>query len=415
MNRHLSVFNNPRVAAALALGFASGLPLALSSGTLQAWVTVEGIDIKTIGWLTLAGIPYTYKFLWAPLFDRYPAPFLDHRRGWLAIMQIGLAIILFAMAAHPPHQSLGTLAVLAVALAVFSASQDIVFDAYRTELLHGKERDAGSASSQFGYRLAMIVSGGVALILADRYFGFPGVYILMGGLMLLVVVATSLSPPIERASRAPTTLRDAIVLPFREFFSRPAALGLLAFTVLYKVGDAFAVSLSTTFLLRGIGFSLTEVGTVNKIFGLIATLAGLLAGGALITRLKLFRALLIFGLLQAITNLLYLVLALAGKSYSLLIVAVGLDNLCGGMGSVAFVSLLMALCDRRFTATQYALLSALAAFGRVYVGPASGYLVAALGWPSFFLLTFFFALPGIILLFPLRRIIEGYETTDSQR
>ena len=406
---YLAVLSNPRMAAALLLGFASGLPLALSSGTLQAWVTVEGIDIKTIGWLTLAGIPYTYKFLWAPLFDRYAPPFLDRRRGWLVLMQVALAAILFGMSAHSPRESMATLAVLAIALAVFSASQDIVFDAYRTELLHGAERDAGSAASQLGYRLAMIASGGVALILADRYGGFPGVYRMMAGLMLLAALATVLSPRPPGAAHTPASLGEALVEPFREFFSREGALWLLALTILYKVGDAFAVSLSTTFLLRGVGFTLTEVGTVNKVFGLIATIAGLLAGGLLLVRLRLWRALLLFGLLQAATNLLYLGLAVAGKSYPLLVFAVGLDNLCGGMGSVAFVSLLMALCDQRFTATQYALLSALAAFGRVYVGPASGYLVEALGWPPFFALTFLFALPGVALLWPLRGVIRRYE------
>lgn len=391
------------------LGFASGLPLALTSGTLQAWVTVEGIDIKTIGWLTLAGIPYTYKFLWAPLFDRYSLPFLDRRRGNLLALQIALALILFAMAGSSPKESLWTLAILAFALAIFSASQDIVYDAYRTELLHGAERDAGSASSQLGYRLAMIVSGGMALIIADQYFGFSGVYLLMAALMVVAAIITIFSPTADNTPKAPRSLLAAIVEPFREFFSRRGAILLLLLAVLYKIGDAFAVSLSTTFLLRGVGFTLTEVGTVNKIFGVIATILGLLLGGVLALKLKLFRSLVVFGVLQGAANLLYLWLAVAGKSYPLMVAAVGLDNLCGGMGSVAFVSLLMALCDKRFTATQYALLSALAAFGRVYVGPASGYLVAALGWPPFFFLTFLFAIPGVVLLFPMRNLIESYE------
>ncbi len=376
-------------------------------------MTVEGLDVKTIGWLTLAGIPYTYKFFWAPAFDRYPAPLLDRRRGWLVLMQIVLALILFSMASYQPRASVGTLALLAVTLAMFSASQDIVFDAYRTELLHGPERDAGSAASQVGYRVAMIVSGGLALVLADRYFGFAGVYRLMGGLMLLATVASALAPHPPGATIVPSSLREAIEAPFREFYSRPAAVWLLLLTILYKVGDAFAVSLSTTFLLRGVGFSLTEVGTVNKVFGLIATLAGLVLGGAAMMKLRLFRALLLFGLLQALTNLLYFWLSVAGKSYALLILSVGLDNLCGGMGSVAFVSLLMALCDRRFTATQSALLPALAAFGRVYVGPASGYLVEAVGWPAFFLLTFLFALPGVALLWPLKKVIRSYESDTA--
>jgi PAT family beta-lactamase induction signal transducer AmpG len=214
---------------------------------------------------------------------------------------------------------------------------------------------------------------------------------------------------------APRTLDAAVVQPFREFFSRESAIAFLLLVVLYKLGDAFAGSFTTTFLLRGPGFSLTEVGALNKGFGLAATIVGALAGGALMARLRLYRALLAFGLLQAVTNLGFMLLAMAGKSYPLMVAVVGLENLCGGMGTAAYVALLMALCDRRFSATQYALLSALSAVGRVYVGPAAGYLVKALDWAPFFFLTFLIAMPGLALLVAMRARVDALDQPAAQR
>lgn len=409
LSAYAEVFRSRKIVLLLLLGFSSGLPLALTGATLQARLTVEGMDIQVIGWFALAGQPYVYKFLWAPLMDRFALPFLGRRRGWLALTQLLLLGAIAWMGSVSPSESPWLLASLALVVAFLSASQDIVFDAFRADVLGAEERGAGAAVSVLGYRVAMLVSGGLALILVDHGLGWTGTYGLMAVLMLVGLFAVHASSEPEAPARAPHTVAEAVLAPLREYFSREGAWLLLMLIVLYKLGDAFAGSLTTSFLLRGAGFSLTDVGLVNKWLGFAATLIGLLAGGATMARLGLYRALLVFGLLQALTNLGFMVLAAIGKSYALMIVVVGAENLCGGMGTVAFVALLIAMCERRFSATQYALLSALAAVGRVYVGPAAGYLVNAFGWQEFFLLTFLIALPGLLLLWSQRERIEGFD------
>lgn len=405
---YLEVFRSPRVAAVLFLGFASGLPLALSSGTLQAWMTVAGVDIKTIGLFSLVGLPYTIKFLWAPVMDRYAPGFLGRRRGWIALSQLVLIGVIAVMGAMDPTRSPLALALLALGLALASASQDIVFDAYRTDVLKEAERGLGAAVSVLGYRIAMLVSGALALILSD-HIGWRNTYWLMAGLMGIGLIATLLAPEPDQQVRPPRTLGEAVVGPLEEFFARPEAIVLLLLIVLYKLGDAFAGSLTTAFLIRGLGFTPTDVGAINKGLGLFATIFGALFGGGLMVRLGLYRALLIFGVLQAVSNLAFMLLAWAGRSYGLMVLAVAFENISGGMGTAAFVALLMALCDQRFSATQYALLSALAAIGRVFVGPPSGLLVDAAGWVWFFFCTFLVALPGLILLSRLRHRVEALE------
>ena len=397
----------------LLLGFSSGLPLALTAGTLQAWLAAERVDIVAIGWFALVGQPYTYKFLWAPLMDRYAPPFLGRRRGWLLVTQALLALAVAFMGTLRPESSVWLLGATALAVAFLSASQDIVFDALRADWLGPEERGAGAAVSVLGYRVAMLVSGGGALILADQVLGWAGTYWLMAALMGVGMAAAWFVVEPDEGGRAPRTLDEAVVKPFAEFFSRHGALALLALVVLYKLGDAFAGNLTTAFLLRGPGFSLTEVGAINKGFGLAATIVGALVGGALMAKLRLYRALMLFGVLQAVTNLGFMLLALGGKNYALMVAVVGLENLCGGMGTTAYVALLMALCDRRFSATQYALLSALSAVGRVYVGPAAGYLVKGVGWELFFLLTFCIALPGLLLLYVLRERVRALDAANT--
>jgi PAT family beta-lactamase induction signal transducer AmpG len=410
---HTAVFRSRTMLLLMLLGFSSGLPLALTAGTLQAWLAVEGLDIVTIGWFALVGQPYTYKFLWAPLMDRYAPPFLGRRRGWLALTQLALLALIALLGSLSPVHSPWLTGIAALGVAFVSASQDIVVDAYRTDILRAEERGAGAAVSVLGYRLAMLVSGAGALVIADQWLGWHGTYWLMAGLMLVGMAGTwfALEPP--GAAAAPKTLDAAVRLPLQEFFSRNGAVWLLALVVLYKLGDAFAGNLTTAFLLKGPGFSATEVGAINKGFGLAATIAGALAGGALMARLRLFRALVLFGLLQAVTNLGFMLLAASGKNYTLMVVVIGAENLCGGMGTAAYVALLMALCDRRFSATQYALLSALSAVGRVYVGPAAGYMVAALGWTSFFFATFVIALPGIAMLYAMRGTLEALDARGA--
>jgi len=409
-----SVFRDRNLAVILVLGFASGLPLALTGATLQAWLTVEGVDLATIGLVTLVGIPYTWKFLWAPLLDRYMPPFLGRRRGWLAITQLALAAGIAAMAFCSLRADIALLAALAVFVAFASASQDIVFDAYRTDIAAPEARGLAAAMTVVGYRVAMLTSGAMALVLVAGAPAFPplswkSVYLAMAALMSLCVLATLWGREPEVPAPPPRTLEEAIAAPLREFFGRPGAWAILALIVLYKLGDAFAGNLTTAFLLRGPGFTATEVGAISKGFGLAATIAGALAGGALMAKLRLYRALLLFGALQAVTNLGFMALAASGKDYLLLYVVIGAENLSGGMGTAAYVALLMALCDRRFSATQYALLSALSAVGRVYVGPLAGYLVAALGWQVFFFCTFLIALPGVAMLVLMRATIDALD------
>jgi PAT family beta-lactamase induction signal transducer AmpG len=321
------------------------------------------------------------------------------------------------MATLTPHRDLAALAALALFVAFASASQDIVVDAYKVDISLPAERGLAGAMGVVGYRIAMLVSGAVALVIVAGSDWLPALgwhrtYLAMAALMGVGVIGTVWGREPE-AAVAPRTLREAVVGPFREFFGRPGAPWLLALIVLYKLGDAFAGSLTTAFLLRGAGFSLADVGTVYKVVGLTTTIVGVILGGALMVRLGLYRSLMAFGILQAVGTLAYLWLALAGRSYPVLVLAVGVENLTAGMGTAAFVALLMAMCDHRYTATQYALLSALATFGRVYVGPAAGYATdpryLGLPWPTFFFCTFLVALPGLALLAWKRPAIEAYD------
>jgi len=403
---------NPRVATVLFLGFSSGIPLALSGGTLQAWLTVEDVDIKTIGLFSLVGLPYTLKFLWSPLMDRFVVPIFGRRRGWIALSQLILIGLILGMSITSPQNGLWFLALLAFCLTFVSASQDVAIDAYRTEVLRERERGIGAAVSVTGYRIAMLVSGALALILSE-YLGWRVTYMLMALIMSIGVVSVWLGPEPEDPGTPPTSMKDAVEGPFREFFSRPGVWSLLALIVLYKLGDAFAGSLTTTFLIRGVNFSVGEVGAINKGMGLASTIIGALFGGVLMARLRLFRSLLIFGILQAVSNLSFMVLALVGKSYPLMIFTIAFENLAGGMGTAAFVAFLMVLCNHNYTATQFALLSALASLGRVFVGPLSGVLVDGMGWTVFFFSTFLFALPGLVLLWIMREVVRNTETAKE--
>ncbi|MDX5628091.1 MULTISPECIES: muropeptide MFS transporter AmpG [unclassified Brenneria] len=413
LSRIVNLFSQRNSLFLLLLGFASGLPLALTSGTLQAWMTVENVDLRTIGFFSLVGQAYVFKFLWSPLMDRYTPPFLGRRRGWLVLSQLSLVGAIIAMGFMNPADHLWWLAALAVLVAFCSASQDIVFDAYKTDLLPPEERGTGAAVSVLGYRLAMLVSGGLALWIADRVLGWQATYWLMGGLMLIGALATLLAPEPHNSQPAPRTIEQAIVAPLRDFFGRNNAWLILLLIVLYKLGDAFAITLTTTFLIRGVGFNAGDVGLINKTLGLFATIVGAVYGGLLMQRLTLFRALMLFGILQAVSNAGYWLLSVTDKNMFTMASAVFLENLCGGMGTSAFVALLMTLCNKSFSATQFALLSALSAVGRVYVGPIAGWFVESYGWAWFYLFSIFAALPGLALLMVCRGTLEYTQQTDD--
>jgi len=409
--RAIELIFNRRLLLILFLGFSSGFPLALSGGTLQAWFTVDGVDIVTIGFLSLVGQPYVYKFIWAPLLDRYIPPLLGRRRGWMLLTQFLLLFAIAAMALYSPKQHPVLLGSIALLVAFLSASQDIAIDAYRTELLKPEERGLGAAVYVAGYRIAMVVSGGIALVFAAK-FGWRMTYFIMATMMMVGVFSSFFGQEIEGdAARVPVSLRAAIIDPFQEFMSRDLAKGILLLIVLYKLGDAFAGSLTSTFLIRGLGFSLMDVGLINKGVGMVAVIAGTFIGGALLAWIGLFRALLLFGVLQAVTNLSFVFLALIGKSYIVMVAAIGLENLCGGMGTAAFLAFLMSICDQRYTASQFALFTALSAIGRVFIGPIAGVMVKHMGWAHFYFWTFIVAIPGVLLLWLLReKLILDLET-----
>lgn len=399
MAAFFQVFQSRKMAALLLLGFASGLPLFLTSRTLQAWMTLEGVDLGAIGLFSLVALPYSLKFLWSPLLDRFVPPFLGRRRGWLVIAQVGLTVAIAAMALQNPKQSLQLLAINAVLIAFFSASQDIAFDAYRTDLLDQREMGAGAAISVLGYRVALLVTGSLALILADQ-LPWPLVYLCLAGLMLLSVFYSAWAPEPTGGDRPPETLADAVRLPFLEFFQRSGiwrgAL-ILIFIVLYRFGDALVNNMATPFLLQT-GFSQTDIGAIQGGMGLLATIVGILAGGALLSQLGINRSLWVFGGLQALSNLAYFGLANLGQNYSAMVLAINVENFCGGLGTAGFVAFLMSLCNPSFSATQYALLSSLMAVSRdILVAPA-GKLAEQTGWPLFFLLTLVAAVPGLALL-----------------
>lgn len=506
-----------RLAIIFVLGFASGLPLALTGQTMQAWLTVEKIDFATIGFFSLVGIPYTFKFLWAPLMDRFEPPFLGRRRGWLVLSQLLIAAALFLMSSFSPGESTKAFALVAVLVAFLSASQDIVIDAYRTDVLTPNERGIGSSFNVFGYRLAMILSGGIAFVWADSVSGngwsWSKIYMIMGTVMLgaaaislffvpsvgktnvapktnakndligffaLVLVAIlgylfttyAITPVLEilflsqsgvDASTAANAKKwldlisllmglgatlplawwaskkakfETLNISLANYFSMKGATSFLALIILYKLGDSFAGSLLTPFLIKGVGFAQAEIGVVNKVIGMWLTIFGAILGGVLMVKLRLYRALMLFGFLQMLSNLGFWLVAVLGKgawgsfplpSFDLLIVslkestnvdwmllfAVGLENLTGGMGTAAFVAFLMALCNQRFTATQYALLSAFSAVGRVWVGPLAGTLLDVIGWPTFFIFSAVMAFPGLYMLYKLKPVILVLESPEG--
>ena len=415
MNPSPNLWRAPRVrrlAATLLLGFASGLPLSLSGATLQTWLATLHVDITTIAAFSLVGLPYSLKFLWAPLMDRYMPPFMGRRRGWMLLTQLALATTLAGMAVTDPLNAMPRLVLLAFLLAFVSASQDIVYDAYRTDLLLPAERGLGAALTVGGYRLAMIVSGALVLVLSD-IIGWRDSYLLMAALMATATAVSWGAPEPPEHVIAPPTIRDAIFTPLHELSARPAAAGLLLLVVLYKFGNWFSGPLTNVFLVAGLHFTATDVGLVNKGFGLAATIVGALFGGALMPRLGLFRALLSFGLLQSASILTFAALAMAGHDYKLMVLAVGLENLAWGMGTAAFVAYLMAMCDHRYSAFQFALLSAFDSLSRVLLGPLSGYIAEHTGWTMLFLISALLGLPGLGLLLGLRRWIENLDIAQA--
>jgi PAT family beta-lactamase induction signal transducer AmpG len=397
----IRAFTRPKMAALIFLGFASGLPFNLigNGKAFQAWMTASGVDLTKIGLFSLVGLPYSLKFLWSPVLDRYVPPFLGRRRGWLLITQVLLLVAIGAMSLHDPATGLKALAFNAVLVAFFSASQDIAGDAYRTDILTDRELGAGAAIWVLGYRIAMLITGWLANVLADR-LSWGTVYLALAGLMLVGIIASLLAPEPPVREAPPKSLTDAVILPFRDFFARVGpGLGLLVllFIVLFKYSDALAGSMTTPFLLKT-GFTQAEVGVVFGGAGLLATIAGSIAAGGSIARLGLNKSLWLFAVFQALSNLTYYGLAMAGRNHAFMVFAIVVENFGVGMVASGLVAYIMSMCNRRFSATQFALLSSLVAASRDILVAPGGKIAESMGWPTFFLITVAAGLPCIVLL-----------------
>lgn len=378
-------------------GFSSGLPLLLTGSTLQAWMKDAQVDLAVIGMFALVGLPYTLKFLWSPIMDRF-APFtLGRRRSWMLITQIGLALAIATMGLSDPSGSPGMVAFLALLVAFFSASQDIVLDAYRRELLKDEELGLGSSLYINGYRLALLVSGAGALFLADQV-PWRVVYFILALVMALSIVVTLLIPEGDTKVAAPRSLREAVIEPFIEYFTRENAIIILLFILLYKIGDTMGSAMTTPFILEQ-GFTKTEFAAIGKSFGLVATLAGAFVGGAVLFRIGIYRSLWIFGVFQAFSTAAFALLAGAGPNIPLLTFVVAFENLTSGMGTSAYAAYMASITNRQFTATQYALLTSLMGVPRVFAAAPTGFLVKATGWEPFFVICALAAIPGMLLLF----------------
>ena len=391
-----SIFSRKMLVSFL-MGFSCGLPLLLTITVLQAWMKDENVDLSIIGMMALVGLPYTVKFLWAPFLDRFSLPFLGRRRGWLLISQILLAFAIFSLGLTRPSESHWIVAFAAFWVTFFSASQDIVVDAYRREDLSDEELGLGSSLYINGYRVGMLLASGGGLILADT-MPFSEVYMVMALCMIPGIITTLLAPEPTITEKLPVNMKEAVVDPLVEYFTRPNALWILTFILFYKIGYTMALAMTTPFYLD-IGFTKTEVGAVVKLFGFWATIGGGLLGGILMLKLGINRSLWVFGFLQALSILGFVVLARVGPLVSFLSAVIAFENLAGGMGTAAYSAFMAKLTNKKFTATQYALLTSLMGIPRVIAAAPTGYLADSLGWETFFIFCTVMAIPGILMLF----------------
>ncbi|HTD73138.1 MAG TPA: MFS transporter [Steroidobacteraceae bacterium] len=403
-----------RIMAVLLMSFASGLPFNLSGSgfAFQAWLASEGVNLKAIGFYSLVGLPYIFKFLWAPLLDRYLPPLLGRRRGWIVVFQACLAVAIGVMGFSSPTEAPYFLAAMALLVVFLSSSQDIVIDAYRVDTIPASERGMAAAAAAFGYRTASILASTV-LVLIAAHTSWRVAFLVIAVIMAATMLTTFWAPEPLTPGQPPKTLADAVWHPLKNLVSQKGAWGFLLLVLIYKAGDAFALSLYSAFMIKGVGFSLDQLSIAGKANMTVSTVIGVTLGGWVYMRWGMFRSLLIFGIGQSLSNLLYTVLALSGKKVWLMALATTIDTGVGGMGQAAFVGFLMSLCSSSFSATQYALLSAMASIPRVTTGAIAGTLVSHIGWPKFFVVTCLTAVPGLILLVILRRPLKELAERDS--
>ena len=405
---------NRRMLICVFTGFTSGLPLYIIFSLLPAWLRTEGIDLATIGLFALIQIPYTWKFIWSPLMDRYAPPFLGRRRGWLLVTQIFLLGNVAILGMFDPQHSIWTIAYLSAAVAFFSASQDVVIDAYRREILPDEELGLGNSIHVNAYRVSGLIPGSMALILAD-HLPWDTVFFIVAAFMLVGIGMTLIinEPP---SKGAPKTLKEAVVEPFKEFIGRKGwrnALLILMFIFLYKIGDNMATALATPFYLD-LGFSMTEIGLIAKNAALWPAIIGGMLGGLLMVKIGINRALWLFGLVQIITIIGFIVLAEAGNDKIILAIVISLEYLGVGLGTAAFVAFIARSTHPRYTATQLALFTALAAVPRTFVNASVGYIVETIGWTQFFVLCTVLAIPGMLLLIKVAPWNEPESTSTTQ-
>lgn len=398
------VYLEPRLLLVGVLGFASGLPLLLTLSTLGIWLSEAGVSKTQIGLFAFVGLPYTFKFAWSPLIDKLSLPFigrrLGQRRSWALAIQVLLALAVLAMGTLDPADDLVAVAVVALLIAVLSASQDIVLDAFRIELLEERQQGAGAAIFVTGYRVGLLAAGAGALFVAQHAgwgWAFGATAGLVGVGMLAVLIAPDRALQQSRYRSFQAWLQQAVIAPFGEFAARRDWLLLLAFIVLYKLGDSLAGIMAGPFYVE-IGFTKSEIAAVSKVFGLWASIVGGLLGGIYVHRAGILKALMLFGILQLLSNLMFALQAHVGADVALLTATITIENVSGGMGTAAFVAYLSALCHAQYTATQYALLSALMALGRTALSAPGGWLADQIDWVPFFAATAVGALPGLLLL-----------------
>ncbi|CAM4484514.1 MAG: Anhydromuropeptide permease [Legionella sp.] len=403
---------NKRLLIIFILGFSSGLPMALISSTLQAWYASNGMSVFVTGMLSLISLPYAYRIFWGPILDRYSLFSIGKRRSWILTMQCLLLVGFNLMAWFTPEQYPKLLAVLAFILACFSATQDVAIDAHRAEYLPESEHALGASLAVFGYRLALLISGGFALVMAQK-LGWAFTYRFMGVLMSVGMLAVLFSKEPNSVPKEKISFAQSFIAPVKELLTRPGIIYLLCFVFCYKLGEAFTTTTSgivMPFLIQGLGFSLDTIGYINKMLGVGSILLGGLLAGLILTRCSLYRSLFAFGLLQALTNVLFVALAMAGKNVVLLSVAVFFDNFAAGMGSTALVALFMRLVNKQYTGTQFSILVALSTIPRIISGPVAASIQMAIGWVGLYQLSIAFALAFI----PFLMLIKG-QTEEQQK
>jgi PAT family beta-lactamase induction signal transducer AmpG len=404
----LKVVLSRRMLVALIMGYASGLPLELTSSVLKTWMREQDVNLTVIGLFALVGLPYTLKFLQAPLLDRFSIPRMGRRRGWILIFQLALALSICGLGRTDAGRTPWLLALAAFLVTLFSASQDIVIDAYRREDLADEELGLGSSLYIAGYRAGMLLAASGGLFLADR-MGFAAAYTIMALCLFPSVLTTLFTPEPPTPFGTPDSLKEAVVQPFVEYFSRANAVSILAFILLYKIGDSVAASMTAPFYID-LHFSKTEIASVVKLFGFPPILIGTAVGGAIMLRIGIHRSLWIFGALQAVSTAGFCILARSGYSLPLLAAVIAFENLSSGMGTAAYTAFMASITNKKFTATQYALLSSLMGIPRVVASAGAGFLAQIMGWSSFFLFCTLMAIPGILLLLkfaPLARPQQG--------